>query len=386
MRGKVSGQQAAMFTLCVDDMISADHPLRRIKAAADEELAGMSRLFAGMYSDVGRPSVPPERLLKACLLTALFSVRSERQLCEQLRYNFLFRWFLDMDHLEEPFDASVFAKNRDRLLEADAGRRLLTAVVERANRAGLLSAEHFSVDGTLIEAWASMKSFAPRVDAVPADKPERADVGDKSGDRKDDDDPPAGRNAEVDFKGQKRRNDTHQSTTDPQARLARRGAGKEAKLAFAGHVLMENRNGLCVDIAVTPATGTAEVDAAVDMVRDARRAGFPVRTVGADKGYDKSTFVRPLRRLGVTPHPAARSVGSAVDGRTTRHEGYKVSQMLRKRVEPIFGWFKTVAGFRKTRYKGVERTGLWACLVAAAFNLLRMAKLLAPPKTRVTAG
>ncbi len=358
MRGK-SSDQMTMLTLCTPEQrVPKDHPLRPIKAIADEALKLLSRDFDAMYSNVGRSSIPPERLLKASILMALYTVRSERLFCEQLDYNLLYRWFLDMDMVEPGFDHSTFSKNRERLLEHHIAEKFFIAVVEGARSAGLLSAEHFTVDGTLIEAWASMKSFRPR-----EEKPE---------DREPPDDPG---NPTVDFRGKKRRNDTHASTTDPEAKLARKGKGKEAKLSFTAHALMENRNGLLVDFKVTEANGYAEREAALAMLRDnvngTRRA-----TVGADAGYDVASFVEACRNQQVTPHVAPHRNGySALDRRTTRYPGYEVSQWIRKRVEEIFGWMKTVGNFRRTRYRGVERTQHAAFLVGAAYNLLRVARL-----------
>lgn len=361
MRGEVNRQQVMMFSLTTEQMVPPDHPLRAIKRMADQELDRLSPVFDQMYASEGRPSIPPERLLKGCLLIALYSIRSERQLCEQLHYNFLLRWFVDMNTEEPVFDASTFAKNKQRLLKADVARLFFQGIVRQAKDAHLLSAEHFSVDGTLIEAWASMKSFQKK-------------------DAPDDDtnDPPSegGRNAEVDFKGEKRSNTTHASTTDPEAKLIRKGIGKEAKLCFQAQVLMENRNGLCVDISVGQATGKSEVELALSQVEQAKDAGFRPKTVGGDKGFDQKPFVKKLRELGATPHVAAKEKGSALDGRTTRHAGYTVSQRIRKRIETIFGWMKTIGNFRKTRYKGVERTGLCGYLTAAAYNMVRMSNLI----------
>ena len=358
MRGRRDEQQAMMFVVSMEAMVPAQHPIRAIKKLADAELAGLDSRFNRMYSKAGRPSIPPERLLKAMLLMALFSVRSERLLCEQLQYNFLYRWFLDMGVNEEPFDASVFAKNRQRMMEEDIAGQFFARIVGVAREHQLLSSEHFTVDGTLIDAKASLKSF-------------------KRKDRKDEDDvPPASRNESVDFHGEKRSNDTHESTTDAEARLYKKGPGKEAKLSFSAHVLMENRNGLCVDISVAQADGQAEVQEGLKLVGRMSRQGVGIKTLGADKGYDRGDFVGPLRKAGVTPHVAARVKGSAVDQRTTRHPGYALSQRCRKKVEEIFGWMKTVGGFRGTRYRGRDRTGLCAYLVAAAYNLVRICKLL----------
>jgi transposase len=305
-----------------------------------------------MYAEGGRPSIPPEHLLKACLLIALYSIRSERQFCERLRYDLLFKWFLDLNIMDKTFDASVFAKNKARLLEHNVAREFLGQVVEEARRRRLLSEDHFTVDGTLLEAWASLKSFHP----------------------KDDVKPPTGgeKNPSVDFRGQQRTNDTHQSTTDSEARLARKGSGKEAKLCFAGHVLMENRNGLVVDVTLTQATGTAEREAALDLISNVPNNGRI--TLGADKNYDTEDFIRVCRGWNVTPHVARRQF-SKLDRRTTRHPGYEVSQRIRKRVEEIFGWIKTVGEGRKLRYKGKERNQLWMEFTVAAYDLVRMAKL-----------
>jgi transposase len=342
--------------------VPAEHPLRVIKALADQALDGLSSTFDGMYSEIGRPSIPPERLLKASLLIALYSVRSERALCEELDYNLLWRWFLDMGLIEPSFDPTVFTKNRRRLLDHEVGRALFDAVVRAARQRGLLSDAHFTVDGSLIEAAASLKSFKPRDGGPPA--------GGGSGS-----DPL------VDFRGQRRSNATHQSTTDPESRLLRKGKGKEAKLVFIAHALMENRHGLLVDFQLSEATGTAERDVVPQLLGGARERGLHPRTLGADKGYDTRDCVAGLRERGVTPHVAQHTSrrASAIDGRTTRHPGYAVSQRLRKRVEEIFGWMKTVGGFRRTRYRGLARTGLQGYLVAAAYDLVRMARLLTRP-------
>jgi transposase len=336
--------------------------LRKIKPMADEELKRLSPLFNEMYSHTGRPSIPPERVLKSLLLIALYSVRSERQFCEQLDYNLLFRWFLDMEMNDVSFDPTVFTKNRERLMEHEVGRRFFDAMVRQARGAGLMSDDHFTVDGTLIEAWASLKSFRPKGEK-PSDRPTDGDPG----------------NPTVDFHGEKRRNATHQSTTDPESRLMRKAKGKEARLSFGAHALMENRHGLLVDLQVTPATGTAETEAAETMLKRQGRRGVKPKTLGGDKGYDKRGFVSMLRGRKITPHVAQNSErrgGSAIDGRTTRHIGYSLSQRFRKKVEEIFGWVKVIGGFRRTRFKGVQRTQLSAWFVGAAYNLLRMAKLM----------
>jgi transposase len=362
MRGRREPQVAMLAYVDVEKRVPAAHPLRVIKALADAALEALSPEFDRLYARVGRPSIPPERLLKSSLLIALFSVRSERAFCEELDYNLLFRWFLDMGVFEESFDVTVFTKNRRRLLAGKVGQQLFDEVVAAAHERGLLSDEHFSVDGTLIEAAASLKSFKPREDKDPHDK--------------DDDDPG---NPWVDFRGEKRRNATHASKTDPEARLLRKGKGKEAKLAFLAHALMEHRHGLLVDFQVTQATGTAERDIVPRLLEEAQERYFKPRTLAGDRGYDTRACVESMRRHEVTPHVAQNSSRrrSAIDGRTTRHAGYKVSQRLRKRIEEIFGWMKTVGGFRRSRYWGVERTGLAGYLVAAAYNLVRLAKLLA---------
>lgn len=358
MRGKNDAQQAIFTLVTPAQVVPADHPIRRIKELADAELAKLSPVFDEMYSDVGRPSIPPETLLKSCLLIALFSVRSERQFCEQLGYNLLFRWFLDQTLNDEPFDHTVFAKNKDRMLESEVARKFFDGIVQEAKKAHLLSAEHFTVDGTLIEAWASLKSFVPKNGPKKKDQPPPEDPG----------------NPTVDFHGEKRSNKTHQSTTDPEAMLAKKAKGKEAKLSFSTNVLMENRNGLLVDIRVEKADGYAERRATLEMIPRADERGIKVRTLGADKAYDEKLFIQLLRMARITPHVAGKET-TTLDARTTRHAGYSISQRIRKRVEEIFGWMKTVGGFRKTRYRGVERTGLWAYMIGSAYHLLRMAKL-----------
>jgi transposase len=338
--------------------VRADHPLRRIKRLADEALAELHGVFEAMYSDSGRPSIPPERLLKSMLLMALYTVRSERLFCEQLDYNLLFRWFLEMDMVEASFDPSTFSKNRERLLVHDVARAFFGRVVEQARRGHLLSSEHFTVDGTLIEAWASLKSF----------KPKRRD----SKEEPLSDDPG---NPSIDFHGQKRSNETHQSTTDSEAKLARKGDGKEAKLCFSGHALMENRHGLVVEIQVAEASGVAERRVALDMIDDVLPGERRI-TLGADRGYHSRDFVRACRDRNVTPHLADKTRASALDRRTTAMTGYAISQRVRKRVEEIFGWVKTVGGLRKTRFRGIARTRLSAYMVGAAYNLLRIARLI----------
>lgn len=358
MRGKSDMQLS--FPICdPGDYIPVDHPIRDVKKFVDGILKEMSPEFDAMYSSIGRKSVPPEALLKSCILIALYSVRSERQFCEQLNYNMLFRWFLDMNFGDTPFVASVFAKNKKRLLESGVANEFFAKVRDAGTVAGLMSSDHFTVDGTLIEAWASLKSFRPK---------------DESDNDRDPPDDPG--NPTVNFHKEKRSNQTHRSTTDPDALLARKGKGKEAKLSYAAHALMENRNGLIVDFRVSKATGTAEREEAIGMIRDHRKRGARVKTVGADKGYDVRDFVDEVRNEGVTPHIAAKKSRGAIDQRTTRHAAYAVSQRCRKRVEEIFGWMKSIGGFRRTRYRGTERTDFMGLLVATTYNVIRITKLL----------
>lgn len=360
MRGD-DRQQADMYSyLSPEQRVRENHPLREIRAMADEALKNMSERFDGMYAKTGRPSIPPEKLLRAQLLQMLYSVRSERLLMEEIDYSMLFRWFVGMNLDEPVWDPTVFTKNRDRLLEGDVAREFLAEVVGQAQAKGLTSDEHFTVDGTLIEAWASLKSFQ-RKDQKNA-PPE--DPG----------------NPSVDFHGEKRSNETHASSTDPDARLARKGNGKEAKLSYNGNLLTENRNGLIIGTEVLQANGTAERDAALVMLEQIPGVGRA--TVGADKGYDTKDFVAECRHLQITPHVAQnvrRNGGSAIDGRTTRHEGYEVSQRKRKRIEECFGWLKTIALIRKVRHRGIDKVGWVFTFAAAAYNLVRMRNLLARP-------
>ncbi len=352
--------QATMLTLVnAEQRVPRNHPIRRIKPLAEAALKELSPLFEQMYSEVGRPSIPPERLLKASLLMALYTVRSERLLCEQLDYNLLFRWFLDMQWDEPGFDHSSFTRNRARLLAHDVAGEFFRTVVARARALKLTSDEYFTVDGTRIEAWASLKSLRPKGEE-PKDRPPPDDPG----------------NPSVDFHGERRSNATHQSTTDGEARLAKKGAGKEARLCYTESVLMENRNGLMVDLRVDQATGRADGEQGLALLEGV--GGLHRITVAADKGYDTVEFIAGCRALNVTPHVAQnerRPGGSALDLRTTGWPGYGVSQRVRKRVEEIFGWLKTVGNFRRTRYRGVDRTRLAAFLAGAAYNLLRIAKL-----------
>jgi len=337
--------------------VRRDHPLRAIRAIVNEALVALEPEFAGLYSPLGRPSIPPEKLLRSMLLQAFYSIRSERLLMERLEYDLLFRWFVGIGIDDAAWDHSVFSKNRDRLLEGDIAAKFLAAVLAQPKVKKLLSTDHFSVDGTLIEAWASMKSVKPK---------------DGSGE------PPAGggRNAEADFHGQKRSNETHASTTDPEARLYRKGKGKETKLCFMGHGLMENRHGLLVDACLTEASGYAERVAALTMIEPFCDRPQAI-TLGADKAYDTKDFVKDLRSMKVTPHVAQNINGrrSAIDGRTTRHFGYRVSLRIRKRIEEAFGWIKTVVGQAKTRFCGLERVGFGFTL-AAAYNLVCLPRLL----------
>lgn len=356
MRGEVSPQDGMFSYVSPERRVPAEHPLRRIKADADQALRAISAELDGLYGSTGRPSIAPERLLKGQLLIALYSVRSDRAFCEQLDYNLLYRWFLDMSLDEPGLDQSNFSRLRERLVETDVARRFFEQVLKLARTRQLLSAEHFTVDSTLIESWASLKSLKKKGGPPPKDG------GDGTG--------------MVDFKGERRTNATHESTTDPQAKLMRRGWGQPAKLSFAGHALMENRSGLCADLQITDAR-MAEPKAAEVMLARQRRRRIRAVSVGADKGYCTKAFVAHLRQHGIRPHIARitsrRTPG--LDARTTRHEGYRVSQRKRKRVEEIFGWLKTVAGFRKSRFIGIQRTQLYAYFAASAYNLLRMSRL-----------
>ena len=355
MRG-ADYQQSGMFSyISAERRVPEDHRLRAIRTMVDAALRNMGAQFDAMYGQVGRPSIAPEKLLRALLLQVLYTVRSERMLMEQLNYNLLFRWFVGMNIDDPVWDVTVFTKNRERLLAGGVASTLFAEVLAQARRRALQSCEHFTVDGTLLEAWAGHKSF------------KRKD----GSDQQPPDDPG---NPTVDFHGERRSNATHQSTTDPEARLAKKGAGKEAKLSFAGHVLMENRNGIAVNGCVTLAEGRAEVEAAVAMVEEI--PGQHRVTVGGDKAYDTKEFVQQMRAHRVTPHVALKAT-TIIDARTTRHSGYAISQQKRKRVEEIFGWLKTVGGLRKTRYRGVERVGWMFTFALAAYNLVRMRNLAA---------
>ena len=353
MRGDDQRQSGMFSYLSPEKRVPKDHPLRPIREMVDQALGELSPRFEGLYARTGRPSIAPERLLRALLLQILYTVRSERQLMEQLDYNLLFRWFVGLSADDAVWDPTVFTKNRDRLLAGDVAQAFFEAVLSQAKAKRLLSAEHFTVDGTLIEAWASQKSLVRR----------------EQPDRRDSDDDPG--NPTVNFRGERRSNQTHVSASDPEARLVKR-KGEASRLAFLGHVLMENRNGLAVEGLCTEADGYAEREAALELVGDRRG------TLGADRGYDTEAFVGALRRRGVTPHVAQSTTGraSAIDGRTTRHAGYAESQRRRKRVEEIFGWLKTVGLLRKARHRGVDRVGWMFLFSLAVYNLVRMRSLV----------
>ncbi len=358
MRG-TDHQQSEMFSyISAERRVPRDHPLRAIRTMADTALRELGPRFARLYASPGRPSIAPEKLLRALLLQILYTVRSERQLIEQLDYNLLFRWFVGLSMDDPVWDVTVFTKNRERLLAGEVAQAFFNAVLDQARSHDLLSAEHFTVDGTLVEAWASLKSFKRK--------------GEDSQTPPDDD--PG--NPSVDFHGERRANATHQSTTDPEARLYKKRPGSAAKLCYMGHVEMENRNGLAVNSRLTQAHGRAEPSAALEMVEEI--PGLRRVTLGADKGYDRKEFVRELRDHNVTPHIAQKQ-SSAVDRRTSRQAGYAISQTKRKRVEEIFGWLKTVGGLRKIRHRGVQRVGWMFTLALAAYNLVRMRNLLPAP-------
>ncbi len=352
----------------LEDRIPADHPLRPMRAMVDEALREVGPLFETLYAQTGRPSIPPERLLRALLLQILFSVRSERQLMEQLEYNLLYRWFVGLGMDDAVWVPTTFTKNRDRLLEGDVARAFFDAVLAQAQGQRLLSSEHFSVDGTLIEAWASHKSFVAKGQGRPNSRKKRRDRNRREG---------GPRNPTVNFRGQRRLNDTHESTTDPEAKLMRM-KGKESKLSYQGHVLMENRHGLVVDARLTQADGFAERAAALEMLEELPEG--PRVTLGADRGYDTEDFVAGCRALDVTPHVAQNTTNrsSRIDRRTTRHAGYAESQRRRKRIEEVFGWMKTVGLLRKTRHRGQRKVGWVFTFTAAAYNLVRMRNLLVP--------
>ena len=359
MRGRDKRQDGLFSYVSLEARVPANHPLRAVRTMVDEALKAMSRDFGRVYALEGRPSIAPERLLRALLLQVFYSIRSERLLIEELDYNLLYRWFVGLSADESVWERSTFSKNRDRLLEGDIARKFFAHVLSQAKVQGLISDEHFSVDGTLIEAWASQRSFRRK-------------------DGSDDDNPDGmGRNAGRNFHGEARKNDTHESSTDPEARMYRKSNAHPAKLCYAGHVLMENRNGLVVDSVLTQATGKSEREAAIEMLSRVPGARL---TLGADKAYDTKGFVADLRAMWVVPHVAqniARKGGSAIDARTSRHSGYEVSQIIRKRIEEVFGWGKTVGPMRKTKFRGVARVGFQVLLTMAGYNLIRMRNIAA---------
>jgi len=355
MRGFVD-HQARLVMITPDDVVPVGHPIRKIRKIVDKALVELEPIFASMYSDVGRPSIPPERLIKAMLLIALYSIRSERQLCERLQYDLLFKWFVDLNIDDEVFDATTFTKNRDRLLNANVTNVLFANIVDQARKSKLLSEEHFSVDGTLLDAWASQKSVRPK-------------------DESNDDHPDLSTNNWVDFSGTKRSNDTHASITDPEALIARKSNGQEARPRYCGHALIENRNGLVVATSLSQATGTAERDEALELIKSVT-GGRRKATLAADKGYDTKDFVDGCRQANITPHVAAKRKHSAVDERTTRHPGYGISQRKRKLSEQVFGWAKTVGESRKLRFTGLDRSSEQWFMTMTSFNLVRMAKLM----------
>jgi transposase len=359
MRGDQDPQKVLFSYVSQEDRIPEDHPLRKLREMVDPILKELSPTFNKLYAESGRPSIPPEYLLRALLLQILYTIRSERLLMEQLDYNLLFRWFVGLSMDDEVWNHSTFSKNRDRLLEGDIAEMFLSKVVALARSHKLLSDEHFTVDGTLIEAWAGQKSFQKK------GTPLKSKVDDPG-------------NPTIDFRGEKRSNNTHQSTTDPESRLFRKGQGKESKLSFMGHVLIENRHGLVVSTRYTQATGTAEREAADEMIREVKGNRTVHVTLGADKNYDTADFVARMREAGVTPHVAQNDTNrkSAIDFRTTRHRGYEISQYKRKLVEEGFGWLKTVGLLRKTRHRGVERGGWVFTFTNAVYNLIRIRNLV----------
>ncbi|MGB8580131.1 MAG: IS5 family transposase [Candidatus Sulfotelmatobacter sp.] len=357
MRGRDEQQLDVFSYISTEQRVPHDHPLRPLRVMTDEALRELQPRFHKLYAKTGRPSIAPEKLLRALLLQALYSVRSERMLMEQLNYNLLFRWFVGLNMDDSIWDVTVFTKNRERLLDGDVAEAFFQAVLKQARKRDLLSDEHFTVDGTLLEAWASLKSFQRKNGKPPAPP----------------DDPG---NATVDFHGEKRSNQTHESKTDPDAKMARKGRGKEAKLSYNGNLLVENRNGLIVNTEVFEANGTAERDAALVMLEQI--PGTKQVTVGGDKGYDTADFVAECRNLNITPHVAQnlkRPGGSAIDARTTQHIGYGISQRKRKRIEECFGWLKTIALLRKIRHRGIFKVGWIFTFASAAYNLVRMRNL-----------
>ena len=388
MRGADETSGSLFSYVDLEERIAPRHPLRKIRQVVNDSLASLDAEFEALYTDFGRPSIPPERLIRASLLQILFSVRSERQLMEQMNYNLMFRWFVGLGIDDPVWVPTVFTKNRDRLLSTEMSSKVMAAILAHREVAPLLSDEHFSVDGTLVKAWASMKSFQPKADAAPPDDegpgepaaPDATLEPAPSVTPTETDPMPsttkAHRNAEVDFKGEKRSNATHASTTDPDARLYKKSPGTGAMLCFIGHALMENRNGLIVQGDLTQADGHAERKAALDMIHRHSPGSTRRLTLGADKGYDAGGFVADLRQACVTPHVARKARYSAIDGRTTRHEGYALSQKHRKKIEEPFGWAKTVGGMAQTMYRGIERVRSRFILTMAANNLARLPRLL----------
>ena len=389
MRGTDETSGSLFSYVDLEERIPARHPLRKIRRVVNEALASLDAEFEALYTDFGRPSIAPERLIRASLIQILFSVRSERQLMEQMQYNLMFRWFVGLGIDDPVWVPTVFTKNRDRLLSTEMSRKVMTAILAHREVAPLLSDEHFSVDGTLVKAWASMKSFQPKPmstppdDEGPGDLPGPDTAFDNQAEQTQSETIPMprparqNRNAEVDFRGERRSNATHASTTDPEARLYKKSPGTGAMLCFIGHALMENRNGLIVQGDLTQADGHAERRAALDMIHRHSPGSTRRLTLGADKGFDAAEFVADLRQSCVTPHVAQKSRHSAIDGRTTRHEGYAVSIKHRKRIEEAFGWAKTVGGMAQTVYRGVERVRSRFILTMAANNLARLPRLLA---------
>jgi len=367
MRGKPQGQPDFLTVINLNASVPADHPLRPIKRHVDAVLQKLSPLFDALYEADGRPSIPPEQLLKARVLTALYTVRSERLFCEQLGYNLLWLWFLDREFSEGSFNHSVFAKNYERVLSADVAKLFFAEVYDLSRQEGWTSDEHFTADGTLIESWASLKSFV------------RKDGADKTKVQAAKDEDPG--NPTINFRGEPRRNDTHQSTTDSESVLYRKANGKEARLCFGAQALMENRNGLCADFTLHNPIAQPEPVLALHQMagHEALHEGVRIKTVGADKGYHQKDFVQGCRARGIVPHVACKDnvQVAGLDGRTTTQQSYQISLKIRKRVEEIFGWIKTVGGFRRSRYRGLERTQAWGYFVAGTYNLLRLARLAA---------
>ena len=392
MRGTDEASGSLFSYVDLEDRVPAGHPLRKIRRIVNDALASLDAEFDALYTDFGRPSIAPERLIRASLLQILFSIRSERQMMEQMDYNLLFRWFVGLGIDDPVWVPTVFSKNRDRLLTTDMSRKVMAAILAHPEVRPLLSDEHFSVDGTLIKAWASMKSFQPKDSAPPdrADDPsdpppppikEPASDTDHQPQKTEilpmPDTPRQTRNAEVNFRGEKRSNTTHASVTDPDARLYKKAPGAAATLCFMGHTLMENRNGLVVQADLTHADGRGERKAALEMINRHFPGSSRRLTLGADKGYDSADFVADLRRMVVTPHVAQKARHSAIDGRTTQHPGYALSQRRRKKIEEPFGWAKTVGGMAQTVHRGLDRVRAQFTMTMAACNLARLPKLLA---------